>query len=640
MNAQRRLWLTPVGVRALGVAATMLILLLGSAGRGHAQYEPEFFTAKRHFFEARDSTPADVYKMMEITAGYYKYRDWLQVPWAKGLLGRSHAVVDRQRKLAELFDVFDDCFAPGEKGKQKATAFLQLHEELLGRQTPQKEIDKTAAVFHERLGKLPQAQRDRFKEIGREMKTVIKNEQEREAYLRRRAKEKAAAQKAVAELAQKDFGKLSHDEFIRLALAYNELGDNTRSLEAINQVPEAYLAKKGKLDLKAIAFHNVNFSLSGDKASLLRELAFLDRCIDRRYDNLGLWYWRKAKLLCRTSVTTEFHNRPSGAELRVIDREQYEYAYEMLKKAFEVEPNLLSLDSVAAEFLWSQDFPILSSEPRFKKLMVPRASVDAKEKRIIEAIEKLGGKVRVDPKKPGNPVIEVDFAYATVADVHLEILQDLQHLLMLDLHYTKITDKGLAHVKKITTLQGLHLHGLAITNVGMAHLAGLTDLRWLNITSTGVTSDGLKHLKGMSKLEQLQFGGIDDAGMAHLKGLTSLKALHLYQCFVTDAGLKHLEGLTNLHGLHFGSDKITNDGLKHLAKLKELRSLTLDVPPNRFGGGNPITDPGLEHLRGLTKLEHLSISATGVTSAGVKRLQQALPKLKIDGRRSQVPEQD
>jgi hypothetical protein len=384
----------------------------------------------------------DAYEMMSIIAGYYRHRQMLQVPWARRLVARSNAAADRQRKLAELFDVFDDCFAPGEKGKQRATTFLQLHEELLGRQTPQKGIEKAAAVFQEQLGKLPQAQRDRFKEIGREMKAAIKTE---------------------AELAPK---------------------------------------------------------------------------------------------------------------------------------------------------------------------------------RVIEAIEKLGGRVRLDPKKPGNPVIEVDLANARVADADLEILQDLHHLQVLDLHYTKITDKGLVHLKRITSLQGLHLHGLAITNEGMAQLAGLTDLRWLNITSTGVTSDGLKHLKAMSKLEHLQCGGIDDAGMVHLKELTNLKALHLYQCFLSDAGLKHLEGLTNLQGLHFGSDKITNDGLKHLVKLSELRDLTLDVPPGRFGGGNPITDPGLEHLRGLKKLECLRISATGVTSAGVKRLQQALPKLKIEGRRSQIAEQD
>jgi hypothetical protein len=138
----------------------------------------------------------------------------------------------------------------------------------------------------------------------------------------------------------------------------------------INLVPESYLAEKGNLDIKAVAFGNASSSLSDDKAFLLRWLAFLDRCIDRRYDNLGLWYLRKARLLCRTSVATEFHHRTLAVEQRIIDREQYEYAYETLKRAFEAEPNLLRLKSAGVDFLFIEtSFPILSSEARFKKLM-------------------------------------------------------------------------------------------------------------------------------------------------------------------------------------------------------------------------------------------------------------------------------
>jgi Leucine-rich repeat (LRR) protein len=170
----------------------------------------------------------------------------------------------------------------------------------------------------------------------------------------------------------------------------------------------------------------------------------------------------------------------------------------------------------------------------------------------------------------------------------------------------------------------------------MADLKGLTNLRLLHIVGTHVSTDGLKYLKGMAKLEQLDYYGIDDAGLAHLKALTGLKTLHLYQCTVTDTGLECLAGLTNLQVLHFGSAKITDDGLKHLKKLTALRSLSLGAPPDHFGGGNPITDAGIEHLKGLTKLEDLNIRHTQVTNAGVKRLQEALPKLKIDGHRSQV----
>ena len=42
-----------------------------------------------------------------------------------------------------------------------------------------------------------------------------------------------------------------------------------------------------------------------------------------------------------------------------------------------------------------------------------------------------------------------------------------------------------------------------------------------------------------------------------------------------------------------------------------------------------ITDAGLAHLKGLTKLQKLDLYGTKVTYAGVKKLQQALPKCGI-----------
>jgi Leucine-rich repeat (LRR) protein len=262
------------------------------------------------------------------------------------------------------------------------------------------------------------------------------------------------------------------------------------------------------------------------------------------------------------------------------------------------------------------------------------------ERDSVDKIEKLGGAFRVDPKKPNNPVIEVDLRNTGVTDADLQLLKDLPDLRVLILggpQGTKVTDKGLEHLKGSVNLQRLHLYGTPITDEGMVHLKGLTDLRLLHIVGTRVSPDGLKHLKGMTKLEQLDYAGIDDAGLAHLKGLTSLKTLHLYQCTVTDAGLEHLADLTNLQSLHFGSAKITDHGLKHLKKLADLRDLSLDAPPGHFGGGNPITDAGIEHLKGLTKLEILNIRHTQVTNAGVKQILKELPKLKVEGRGSQVP---
>jgi hypothetical protein len=46
--------------------------------------------------------------------------------------------------------------------------------------------------------------------------------------------------------------------------------------------------------------------------------------------------------------------------------------------------------------------------------------------------------------------------------------------------------------------------------------------------------------------------------------------------------------------------------------------------------GTEVTDVGLEHLKGLNKLQTLGLAETKVTDAGVKKLQQALPKCKIE----------
>lgn len=192
---------------------------------------------------------------------------------------------------------------------------------------------------------------------------------ERKAYLAKRAAEKGAAEKAVKELGARDYGTLAADEFIRLAYAYNELGDNRLALDAICRVPDEVLAEKKQLEMKSICFGNL--SSGGDKSLQLRELAFIDRCLDKKYGKEGVWLWRKARLLCQASVAPAIPTRGDviGHERSIIDRQQYEYSFELLQRAFAAEPKLLSLVEIGPSFSRDLDFPVLSDEARFKVLM-------------------------------------------------------------------------------------------------------------------------------------------------------------------------------------------------------------------------------------------------------------------------------
>ena len=62
----------------------------------------------------------------------------------------------------------------------------------------------------------------------------------------------------------------------------------------------------------------------------------------------------------------------------------------------------------------------------------------------------------------------------------------------------------------------------------------------------------------------------------------------------------------------------------HLISLNKIQHLKLLVLPDTL-----VTDAHLATLEGLDQLEALDLRGSSVTDAGVKKLQKALPKLKI-----------
>src|SRR5262249_47628159 len=116
------------------------------------------------------------------------------------------------------------------------------------------------------------------------------------------------------------------------------------------------------------------------------------------------------------------------------------------------------------------------------------AASRADEAAAVKAVEKLGGKVRVDHKRPGNPVVEVDLSHVELSDAGLKELREFKNLQALIVR--KVTDTGLKELKGLMTLQSLHLDACEITDTGLQDLRELKRLQTLSIAGTLVTDAG------------------------------------------------------------------------------------------------------------------------------------------------------
>ncbi len=283
---------------------------------------------------------------------------------------------------------------------------------------------------------------------------------------------------------------------------------------------------------------------------------------------------------------------------------------------------------------------------------------------VVAALRKLGGKVKVDRKRPGDPVTEIDLSKTAVTDADLASLKVFPFLEVLNLSDTQVSDTGLTHLKGLTNLsnvrllrtkvtdaglvtlkglialQVLDLHDTRVSDAGLLHLKGLANLRSLDLAVTQVSNEGMPHLKGLSKLVRLDLAGtkVSPEGLRHLKGIStlevlgltgpqvddvglafllrefpSLRSIWLTETSVSDAGLFHLKGRINLYTLYLKRNNVGDAGLAHLAGLTNLLDLSLTE--------TKVSDVGLVHLKGLTKLQTLDLSYTKVSDEGLIHLE-------------------
>jgi hypothetical protein len=165
-------------------------------------------------------------------------------------------------------------------------------------------------------------------------------------------------------------------------------------------------------------------------------------------------------------------------------------------------------------------------------------------RRAAEAIEGLGGRVRLVHPAGATPYVAVFWDSREPADKDLARLKELRGLGELILDCPNVTDAGLDHLKGLKGLRELRLYGQRFTDKGMARVTDLTELRALYVMAEGLTDDGLAHLKGLASLERLVLASpkITDAGLRHLRGLKKLRELDLgLRSKVTAEGAKELQ---------------------------------------------------------------------------------------------------
>jgi internalin A len=136
-------------------------------------------------------------------------------------------------------------------------------------------------------------------------------------------------------------------------------------------------------------------------------------------------------------------------------------------------------------------------------LLVLAAAGRADEAAALRAIPLLGGKVTVDDKQPGKPVVEVNLSQTKVTDAGLKELREFKSLRTLDLAYTQVTDAGLKELKELKSLQSLSLENTQVTDAGLKELKELKNLQLLDIQRTQITDTGLKELKELKSLREL-----------------------------------------------------------------------------------------------------------------------------------------
>jgi hypothetical protein len=257
-------------------------------------------------------------------------------------------------------------------------------------------------------------------------------------------------------------------------------------------------------------------------------------------------------------------------------------------------------------------------------------------------------------------VVEVGLDKTQVKDDDLRLVGKLTRLTTLTLNATGVSDAGLKHLGRLKRLRDLGLMETQITGAGLRVVSHFGSLHTLNLqNSHGVDDDVFEHLKSLNHLVMLSLGGtsVTSAGVSQLTTLQNLKSFDLSNTSVDDAVAEALIDVPHLEELWLTGTQISGEGLLKIRT--DLPSCNIDCDEmdlsedtlfignkwaqlaarlsalNEEGrlrlvdlSDTQMTDENLRSLYSLDRVEVIDLRNTNVSTAGVKRLENALPGCK------------
>ncbi len=234
---------------------------------------------------------------------------------------------------------------------------------------------------------------------------------------------------------------------------------------------------------------------------------------------------------------------------------------------------------------------------------------------------------------------------STLNDQGLHPFAEIQGLEQLFVGKTSITAAAFEPFREHPTLTNIGIPEVGDVDAICEIAATIPNLNHLGLGASPLSGDGLRALAGTESLTRLYINSCPNLATedaASLLGLPNLETLHVHGNGWGPAAAEPIGRLTSLRNLSLDENPLGDEGIAHLAGLRQLRELRAwDVGMTDASveaivgmrtlqilsiGGNPgITDASIPLLSRMDSLRELQVGASGITLAGIQKLQAALP---------------